>query len=476
MTTVLFLLLATTKTPLALQELEAIQALTLDSKSWVQFYATKLRDSNQNGQVGVALSDCARFYDENEYMLGTLLGGGDYTSDDARTWLSGVLTNHRTCLDGLDDRGFDQRFEGAKNLTVLLGEALALSDAIANNAQTRGLPLPPDQNSGPLLTSWNPSTSKANFIVAKDGSGTHNTINDVVNAVVGMGKMREQRVVIYVKAGVYKEKVEIDMYTRNIMLVGDGIDRTIVTGNRNYIDGYSTTNSATFGVSGNGFWARDITFENTAGPEKDQAVALRVSSDRAVFYRCSFKGYQDTLYVLSQRQFFRDCHIYGTIDFIFGNAQVVFQNCDIFVRRPLSHQSNMVTAQGRQAANEDTGISILESRVRPAPEFVGVKNSFKSYLGRPWKQYSRTVFMKTDLDGLIDPEGWREWRGNFALSTLFYAEYMNIGAGASTAGRVRWPGYHVLNSPQEAIPFTVKGFIQGDLWIPQTGVPFNQGI
>ncbi|XP_038680886.1 probable pectinesterase/pectinesterase inhibitor 36 [Tripterygium wilfordii] len=479
MTTFLLLLLlaAAASTTLALQEMEAIEAarrLTLDSKSWVQFYATKLlRDSDQNVQVGVALSDCARFYDENEYMLGTLLAEGDYTSDDARTWLSGVLANHRTCLDGLGERGFGQWFAGAKNLTLLLGEALALYNAKGRGQ--RRVPRRANQNSG-FLTSWNPSTSRANFIVAKDGSGTHNTIKDAVVAVAGMGKMRSQRVIIYVKAGVYNEKVELDKHTTNIMLVGDGIDRTIVTGNRNYVDGASTTNSATFGVSGNGFWARDITFENTAGPQKHQAVALRVSSDHAVFYRCSFKGYQDTLFVLSQRQFYRDCHIYGTIDFIFGNAQVVFQNCDIFVRRPMGHQSNMITAQGREIADENTGILIQESRVRPALEFVAVKNSFRSYLGRPWKKYSRTVFMKTDLDGLIDPRGWIEWDDESALSTLFYAEYMNTGAGGSTAGRVRWPGYHVLRSTQEASPFTVEGFMQGNLWIPQTGVPFNQGI
>lgn len=120
------------------------------------------------------------------------------------------------------------------------------------------------------------------------------------------------------------------------------------------------------GVSGDGFWARDMTFENTAGPQKQQAVALRVSSDLAVFYRCSIKGYQDTLYAHSQRQFYRDCQIYGTIDFIFGDAPVVLQNCDIYVRKPMDHQSNMITAQGRENPNENTGISIENSRVRPA--------------------------------------------------------------------------------------------------------------
>lgn len=215
-----------------------------------------------------------------------------------------------------------------------------------------------------------------------------------------------------------------------------------------------------------------MTFENTAGPQKHQAVAMRVSSDLSVFYRCSFKGYQDTLLVHSLRQFYRDCHIYGTVDFIFGDAAAVLQNCDIFVRRPMNHQSNMITAQGRSDPNQNTGISIVNSCVSPAYDFRDVKGRFKSYLGRPWKKYSRTLFFKTDLDGLIDEKGWKEWSGDFALSTLYYAEYMNTGSGASTANRVKWPGFHVLSDVHEANQFTVRNFIGGESWIPATGVPF----
>lgn len=219
-----------------------------------------------------------------------------------------------------------------------------------------------------------------------------------------------------------------------------------------------------------------MTFENTAGPQKHQAVALRVSSDQSVFYRCGMRGYQDTLYTHSLRQFYRDCHIYGTIDFIFGDAPVVIQNCDIFVRKPMSHQGNMITAQGRDNPNENTGISIHASCIRPSAEFAPVKGSFSSYLGRPWKKYSRTVFLKSDLDGLINPKGWTEWRGDFAVSTLFYGEYMNNGIGASTAKRVNWPGFHVLHSDAQASLFSVGSFIQGGSWIPATGVPFWLGI
>lgn len=122
------------------------------------------------------------------------------------------------------------------------------------------------------------------------------------------------------------------------------------------------------------------------------------------------------------------------------------------------------------------GISIQHSRVRAAPDFEAVKGRFKSYLGRPWKKYSRTVFLKTDIDGLIDPRGWREWSGSYALSTLYYGEFMNTGAGAGTSRRVNWPGFHVLRGEEEASPFTVSRFIQGDSWIPITGVPFSAGV
>jgi len=102
--------------------------------------------------------------------------------------------------------------------------------------------------------------------------------------------------------------------------------------------------------------------------------------------------------------------------------------------------------------------------------------SVKTYLGRPWKEYSRTVFMKTFLDGSIDKAGWMPWSGDFALKTLYYGEYMNTGPGSSTAGRVKWAGYHVITSASVASQFTVGKFISGDSWLPSTGVPFTSGL
>lgn len=218
-----------------------------------------------------------------------------------------------------------------------------------------------------------------------------------------------------------------------------------------------------------------MTFENTAGPQNHQAVALRVGSDLSVIYSCSIIGYQDTLYVYAQRQFYRDCNIYGTIDFIFGNAAAVLQNCNIYVRKPMN-QFTTVTAQGRKDPNQNTGIIVHNSRVTAASDLKAVQGSYKTYLGRPWQKYSRTVFMKCSLDSLIAPAGWLPWSGDFALSTLYYGEYMNAGPGAGTSGRVNWPGYRVITSVTEAGKFSVGNFLAGDSWIPSTGVPFTSGL
>ncbi|KAK9148007.1 hypothetical protein Scep_006764 [Stephania cephalantha] len=269
-----------------------------------------------------------------------------------------------------------------------------------------------------LLGSWKASTSRTDFVVAKDGTGTHKTVNEAVAAALAHRKRNQNdRLVIHVKAGVYTDKVEITREMKNLMFVVDGIDRTVITGKRNVIDGVTTFNSASFIVSGDGFWARDMTFENTAGPEKQQAVALTVASDLSVFYRCSFKGFQDTLFVHSQRQFYRDCHVYGTMDFIFGNAAVL-QNCDIFVRQPMQHQGSLITAQGREDPNERTGISIHMSRVVAAPDFR-LKGTTRSYLGRPWKKFSRTVFMNLGMLAKRHLSLWqRSYKGSLGFQCL----------------------------------------------------------
>ncbi|CAN1267132.1 Probable pectinesterase/pectinesterase inhibitor 17 [Linum perenne] len=312
----------------------------------------------------------------------------------------------------------------------------------------------------------------ADLVVAKDGSGNFRTVKEAV-AAAGE-RQRSGRFVIKIKSGIYVENVEIGNNLKNITLIGDGINRTVITGSRSVGGGSTTFNSATVAVTGGGFIARGITFRNTAGPQNGQAVALRSGSDLSAFYRCSFEGYQDTLYVHSNRQFYRECSVSGTVDFIFGNAATVLQNCTIYARRPMSGQGIMVTAQGRTDPNQNTGISIHNSRVEAGSDLEPVIGSFKTYLGRPWKEYSRTVFMQTYLGSLVEPAGWSAWDGDFGLKTLYYGEYRNTGPGAPTGRRVKWA--RVITSADEAVRFSVGNFIAGRAWIPWTGIPFTDGL
>ena len=221
--------------------------------------------------------------------------------------------------------------------------------------------------------------------------------------------------------------------------------------------------------------AKGIGFENTAGAIKHQAVALRVQSDQSIFYNCQMDGYQDTLYAHSHRQFYRDCTISGTIDFIFGDSAAVLQNCKIIVKKPLENQQCIVTAQGRIERREVSALVLQNCIISGAPEYLPVKDKNKAYLGRPWKEFSRTIIMQSQLDDIIAPEGWLPWNGNFALDTLSYAEFGNRGPGAIQTNRVKWRGIKKINGAQ-ARRFTAGVFLRGGDWIPQSGVPYTPGM
>ncbi|GMN49828.1 hypothetical protein TIFTF001_018972 [Ficus carica] len=403
--------------------------------------------------------------------------------EDLHTWLSGVLTNHVTCLDGLEEGSSD-------NYTKILMES-HLSELILNartslaifvtlfpskskmiEPVTGDFPTWVTAGDRRLLQSLGKEI-KPDIVVAQDGSGDYKNLNEAVAAIPDKSK---KRFVVFVRMGTYKENVEFGKKKKNVMLVGDGMDYTIVTGSLNADDGTSTFRSATVAAVGDGFIAQDISFQNSAGPQKHQAVALRVGADKSVINRCRIDGYEDSLYPHSHRQFYRDCTITGTIDFIFGNAAVVLQNCKIIPRKPMTAQKNMITAQGRTDPNQNTGTSIQNGDIFASADLEPVKDTFKTYLGRPWKKYSRTVVMESYIGDVIDPAGWYKWDGHFALETLFYGEYRNRGPGSGTSARVKWPGYHVITSPALAKQFTVAELIQGGSWLESTGVPYTEGF
>ncbi|KAI3932354.1 hypothetical protein MKW92_009748, partial [Papaver armeniacum] len=230
-------------------------------------------------------------------------------------------------------------------------------------------------------------------------------------------------------------------------------------------------------VNAKGFIAQDIGFVNTAGPAKNQAVALRVSGDKAIFLRCMMNGYQDTLYVHRGFQFYRECLVMGTVDFIFGDASVVFQSCTIKPKLPLPGQSNMITAQGRVTGRGKTGISIQNCKIVPSRALKANISSTKTYLGRPWKQFSRTFVMESYIGSFIDPEGWHPWDGaHFGLDKLYYGEFANWGPGASTLRRVNWTGYHAVKDASDALEFTVANLIKGRDWMDSNVVNYTLGF
>ncbi|KAI9185008.1 hypothetical protein LWI28_003330 [Acer negundo] len=437
-------------------------------------------------------------YSRDSSTTSTILDS--YQADDSETLLSAIITNQVTCLDGL------QALESSatsmlSDLLVFLfdvSEKHSVTLALFKHSNWGGGDGSPNENrkvyesvlNGRKLLGINTTTDDQNkyystkvnvsavVVVRPDGSGDFATINEAVAAAPNNMDKSYGYFMIYVAAGVYEEYVSIPKYKKYLMMVGDGINQTVITGNRNVIDGWTTFNSATFAVVGEGFVGVNMTILNTAGAIKHQAVAVRNGADMSTFYKCSFEGYQDTLYAHSLRQFYRDCDIYGTVDFIFGNAAVVLQNCNIYPRIPMENQFNAITAQGRTDPNQNTGISMHNCTIKPAnSEYYSTSynNSVKTYLGRPWKEYSRTVYMETFMDSLIDPLGWIEWSGDFALSTLYYAEYNNTGPGSITTNRVKWSGYRVINETN-AVDFTVTNFTGGNKWLPKTGVPFNKGL
>ncbi|KAB2616284.1 pectinesterase/pectinesterase inhibitor 7 [Pyrus ussuriensis x Pyrus communis] len=426
-------------------------------------------------------------------------------ADDVQTLLSAILTNQQTCFDGIQSTVSSWSLKNGlsvplKNDTKFYSVSLALFTkgwvpkkkkqvAWRPTRKQRGFKngrLPLKMSS--KMRAVYESVSKRKMLqtetaddevlvseivtVSPDGTGNFSTINDAIAAAPNNSAPTDGYFLIYVTAGVYEEYVSVAKNKRHLMMVGDGINQTIITGNRSVVDGWTTFNSATFAVVAPGFVAVNITFRNTAGAIKHQAVAVRSGADLSTFYSCSFEAYQDTLYTHSLRQFYRECDIYGTVDFIFGNAAVVFQNCNIYPRLPMSGQFNAITAQGRTDPNQNTGTSIHNCTIRAADDLASSNSSTKTYLGRPWKEYSRTVYMQSYIDSLVEPVGWRAWDGDFALSTLYYAEYNNTGPGSNTTNRVTWPGYHVINST-DAANFTVTNFLLGDDWLPQTGVPYT---
>ncbi|KAH0452761.1 hypothetical protein IEQ34_017085 [Dendrobium chrysotoxum] len=311
--------------------------------------------------------------------------------------------------------------------------------------------------------------SPPDLTVCITGECDHRSVQEAVMQAPDYGT---RRFVIYIKEGVYRETVQVPIEKTNIAFVGEGMGKTVITGDLNaQMTGLSTYNTATVGVTGDGFVARNLTFENTAGPKAHQAVAFRSDSDHSVIEWVEFSGHQDTLYVRSLRQIYRHCRILGTVDFIFGNSAAIFESCDIQVvsrlESPEKGESNAVTAHGRTDPGQPTGFVFKDCVVNGSDDYVSIYHrkprAHRVYLGRPWKEFSRTVFLNCYLEEMIMPQGWLPWRGEFALATLFYGEYESKGPGANSSARVSWSSQIMA---EHVGIYSAENFIQGNGWVP----------
>ncbi|KAK1402436.1 Pectinesterase [Heracleum sosnowskyi] len=418
-----------------------------------------------------AWNTCLVFFDLTAYRLNkTLDTTTASTPDDIQTWLSAAATNIRSCNDGFFDLNVTNNIYPlviANNVTQLISNCLAVNYVITQDKED----IIHEAFSKNISRKDVSLSLRADCVVAQDGSGNYRTISE---ALAASAHRTGLYFVIHVKQGIYNEIVIVTQ--KNILLVGDGVGKTVITGNRRVEDGFSLQDCATFKVTGDGFKAFLITFENAAG-DIGRAVAMASSSDLSVFYHCTFKGYQDTLYVTSNRQFYKKCQIFGTVDFIFGNAAAVFQDCTIYARKPKPGGGLVVTAQSREHPYENTGITIHRCGLMRAPELKPFPQ-YKAFLGRPWKEFARTAYLRSSISDLVDPAGWMTWEGAppSRSRTVDYGEFENTGPGASTNRRVKWRGYHVIRDLQTAAAYDVTNLINGKLWLPATGVPFDANV
>ncbi|KAG0460465.1 hypothetical protein HPP92_020360 [Vanilla planifolia] len=310
-----------------------------------------------------------------------------------------------------------------------------------------------------------PTDHNLALILTVDLNGCAN-FTSVQKAVDAVPNNSPNRTIIIVASGVYREKVVVGPKKSNVTIQGQGYLNTSIAWNDTANSSGGTIYSSTVSIFAFNFVSRNISFKNTAPPPShrivgEQAVALRISGDQAAFYSCGFYGEQDTLLDEKGRHYFHDCFIEGSIDFICGNGQSLYEDCTInSIAEEGRGVSGCVTAQKREAAAERTGFSFVNCRIN---------GTGKIWLGRPWGSHATVVFSRTHLPAAVAPEGWNDWNDPSKDGTVFFGEYGCIGPGADFTARV---AYAKQLNDCEAAPFVDLSFIDGDEWVlpprPQT--------
>jgi pectinesterase len=294
-------------------------------------------------------------------------------------------------------------------------------------------------------------------VVAADGSGQYKTVQDAINAAP-QTTSAENRWVILVKPGTYKELVYVQREKRFVVLRGEDAEKTVITYDLNAnlpgLDGkkIGTFRTPTAYIDADDFSVENVTFENAAGPV-GQALAIRVDGDRVAFRNCRFLGWQDTILINRGRHYFEKCFITGHTDFIFGGATAWFEQCAIECRG-----NGYVTAA---STPDGQPFGFVFNRC----EITGSKPDVKTFLGRPWRSYASTVFLNTKMSDVVRPEGWNNWGKADREKTTRYAEFGSSGPGAMPDKRANWAR---KLSAQEAEAITVaKVLAGGDGWNPR---------
>ena len=321
---------------------------------------------------------------------------------------------------------------------ILLSLVLALAGTLAVNAANKY---------------DNPDT----IFVARDGTAEFRNIDDAIEVCRAF---MEYHKVIFVKKGTYKENLILPSWLTNIEICGEDRDNTIITYDDHanvFIPGtdrkMGTFRTYTVRVDGNDITFRNITIENNAA-RLGQAVALHTQGDRLAFVNCRILGNQDTVYTggINTRLYFKDCHIEGTTDFIFGPSTAWFENCTI-----LSRTDSYITAA---STPQDVEYGYVFNRCK----IVAAEGVSKVYLGRPWRPYAHTLFMNCQLGKHILPVGWHNWSNTQNEKTTRYCEYDNHGEGAATKERAAWTRQL---TKKEAAKVTLENvFRQNGGWIP----------
>jgi pectinesterase len=297
---------------------------------------------------------------------------------------------------------------------------------------------------------------KYEMIVNQDGSGDFKTIQQAIDACKSFP---DKRITIFVKNGIYHEKVVVPDCNNQLSIIGESAEKTIIS----YDDYFGKVNRGrnstfytyTLLIEADDFYAENLTIENTAGLV-GQALAIHVDGDRCVFRKCRILGNQDTLYTdgLNSRQYYVNCYIEGTTDFIFGPATALFDSCIV-----CSKSNSFITASSTPKG-KNYGYVFRNCKL------IASEGVLKVYLGRPWRDFAKVVFMNCEMGSHILSEGWSNWSGTARDKTAWFAEFENSGLGAASSQRVAWS--HQL-SKEEALKYTT-----GNILAPQ--IPLEKPV